>query len=165
MSIPGQTIGISVFTGHLIKAFNLTRNQLSMAYMFGTLLSSFFLPYAGRLYDKYGARVIAPIAGFMVGLSIQVLGGWISDYVKLKYILIFHVTGIIISTAGLLVLADNYSVWMIIIGNGMASGVYGILSSMVWPRFYGTTHLGAISGFNMSWLQAVRSGLFFSVFS
>lgn len=42
-SVPGQTIGVSVFTDPVKDALGLTRNQFSNAYMFGTLLSAFFV--------------------------------------------------------------------------------------------------------------------------
>ena len=44
-SIPGQTMGVSVFTDHLIAALRISRVQLSTAYMFGTVASSFMLPW------------------------------------------------------------------------------------------------------------------------
>lgn len=55
-------MGVSVFTDALLEALRLSRDQLSLAYMFGTLLSGALLPYAGRLYDRFGARVSAPDA-------------------------------------------------------------------------------------------------------
>lgn len=68
-STPGQTIGVSVFTEHLIKAFGLSRNQLTLAYGFGTVGSSFFLTRMGRSYDKLGARVI--IIGASLALALM----------------------------------------------------------------------------------------------
>lgn len=41
VSIPGQTVGVSVFIDPVKDALGLTRNQFSNAYMFGTLLSAF----------------------------------------------------------------------------------------------------------------------------
>jgi hypothetical protein len=67
MSIPGQTIGVSVFTEPLLQTLKLTRDQLSLAYMFGTISSSFLLPLAGRLSYKYSVRIIAMVAGFGLG--------------------------------------------------------------------------------------------------
>jgi len=55
-SAPGQTTGVSTFTDYLIESIGISRDQISMAYMFGTIGSSFILTYAGNLYDKYGAR-------------------------------------------------------------------------------------------------------------
>ena len=62
MSIPGQTMGISVFTDSLIESLKMSRNELSFAYMCGTVTSATFLTWVGRKYDVYGARPIAIIA-------------------------------------------------------------------------------------------------------
>lgn len=69
-STPGQTIGVSVFTDFLIRDLGISRENLSIAYMFGTLMSSFVIIYVGRFFDKFGARVTSVIAGAMLGLSL-----------------------------------------------------------------------------------------------
>ena len=56
VSAPGQTTGVSTFTDYLIENISINRDQISTAYMFGTIGSSFFLIWAGKIYDKYGAR-------------------------------------------------------------------------------------------------------------
>ncbi|PSN17115.1 MFS transporter [filamentous cyanobacterium CCP5] len=56
-SIPGQTIGISVFTDHLIRVTGLTRLELSNAYLLGTLTSGLLLPFGGKVLDRRGARL------------------------------------------------------------------------------------------------------------
>ncbi len=43
MSIPGQTMGVSVFTDRLIDSLKISRLNLSLAYMIGTLSSSLLL--------------------------------------------------------------------------------------------------------------------------
>ncbi len=69
-SIPGQTVGVSVFTDPVKDALGLSRNQFSNAYMIGTLLSAFFVAKAGVLFDVYGARYIAFIASFFLAISL-----------------------------------------------------------------------------------------------
>jgi MFS family permease len=66
-SIPGQTMAVGVFTDSLIEALGVTRGQLSLAYMLGTVASGFMLPLAGRLLDKFGVRVMAIFAS--IGLA------------------------------------------------------------------------------------------------
>jgi len=63
MSIPGQTMGVSVFTGNLVQSLGITRLNLSITYMIGTILSSLFLSRAGKFYDRYGARITMLLAG------------------------------------------------------------------------------------------------------
>lgn len=69
-SIPGQTVGVSVFTDPVKDALGLSRNQFSNAYMIGTLLSSFLVTKAGFLFDKYGARYVAFFATVFLGISL-----------------------------------------------------------------------------------------------
>ncbi len=361
MSVPGQTVGISVFTDFLIEDLKISREKLSLAYLIGTLGSSFLLTYAGRFFDKFGARVTATLSGFFLGLALifiaevdeitelircvlnisdcsiivfilmafafffvrffgqgvltmssrnmvmkwfekrrgmasavmgiavsfgfsyaprlfdllimnsgwqnawlqiaiassvfftlfavvsyrdnpqdyglipdgkaidihiknkpkyhpnkqytlkeargtysfwifnltlslqalyvtaltfnivnifsdaglsredailiflpssvvavlfQLVGGYLADYIKLKYLLAIQIIGMIFSMAGLSILGEGFPVYLIIIGNGISGGLFGVVSAVMWPRFYGTKHLGAISGYNMSWMVA-----------
>ncbi|RKX30082.1 MAG: MFS transporter [Verrucomicrobia bacterium] len=66
-TIPGQTMGFSVFTDTLIEELRLTRLQLSTAYLVGTVLSGFSLPWLGQLFDRLGARRIAVYAALITG--------------------------------------------------------------------------------------------------
>ena len=70
MSIPGQTMGMSVFTDPFLEAFDMTRTELSLAYLFGTVGSSFFLTTAGRWFDRYGGRVMVTFSAFGLGLTV-----------------------------------------------------------------------------------------------
>ncbi len=372
MSIPGQTIGVSVFTDHLIDELHIGRVSLSLAYMAGTVISGFCIPYAGKIYDRYGVRPVAIISGFLMGLTLtylsnivslssgitslihfidpavivfllltagffllrflgqgvltmisrnmvmkwfekrrgfanailgvtvsfgfsyspQVLdflnnnfswqttwqilgivagigfvlfafiffrdnpsmygllpdgsrtkgksrsdssissqrdftlkearatytfwifnltlalhalyitaftfhvvsifdisgydhraaitiffpaavvavsfhffGSWLTDYFKLKYFLLMHLFGMLVSMIALVFLDQSgYFRWVLIAGNGIVQGMFGILSTVTWPRFFGLKHLGAISGYSMGWL-VVASALGPFIFS
>lgn len=69
-SIPGQTIGVSVFTDYLIDSLQLSRDALSSAYLIGTAMSSLFLTKAGKVYDKFGARFTAILAACVLALTL-----------------------------------------------------------------------------------------------
>lgn len=73
MSIPGQTMGVSVFTDPLLGVLDISRDELSLAYMFGTIASSFLLPWAGKKYDQWGARTLAIISSAGLGVILLVL--------------------------------------------------------------------------------------------
>ena len=72
-SIPGQTIGVSVFTEPLMAATGLSRLQLANAYLVGTLTSGCLLPLAGKLLDRWGARRVAVLAAVGLGLTLGYL--------------------------------------------------------------------------------------------
>ena len=74
-SIPGQTIGVSVFTDPVKDALGLSRNQFSNAYMIGTILSSLLIGRAGIWFDKYGARYTAFFAALTLAVAL-VLCSW-----------------------------------------------------------------------------------------
>lgn len=67
MSIPGQTVGVSVFTDHLLQATGVSRLELSNAYLVGTLTSGLLLPIGGVLLDRFGARVMVVASSLWLG--------------------------------------------------------------------------------------------------
>ncbi|MGB3151790.1 MAG: MFS transporter [Maribacter sp.] len=69
-SIPGQTIGVSVFTDPVKDALGLSRNQFSNAYMIGTIVSSLVIGRAGIWFDRYGARYVAFFAAITLGITL-----------------------------------------------------------------------------------------------
>jgi MFS family permease len=42
--------------------------------------------------------------------------------------------------------------YLLIPGVGISMGLFSVLNSVTWPRFFGTRHLGEISGFSLSWI-------------
>ena len=83
-SIPGQTIGVSLFTDPVKDALGLSRNQFSNAYMIGTILSSLVIGRAGIWFDKYGARYVAFFAALTLAFSLW-LCSWsahMSNFIK-----------------------------------------------------------------------------------
>jgi OFA family oxalate/formate antiporter-like MFS transporter len=73
LSAPGQTTGVSAFTEPLLGALHISRLQLSLAYMIGTIFSSFVLTPAGKLYDRLGARWMGAASCFMLGVVLLIL--------------------------------------------------------------------------------------------
>ncbi len=83
-SVPGQTVGVSVFTDPVKDALGLSRNQFSNAYMIGTICSALLIGRAGKWFDRYGARYVAFAAAVLLGITL-LLCSWslqISDFVK-----------------------------------------------------------------------------------
>ncbi len=87
----------------------------------------------------------------IVAVTVQFAFSYLSDFVKLKYLLIFFLFGMLISSFGLFLLSGKPAAYYIMIaGNGIVWGMYAVLIGVTWPRFYGLKHLGAISGFSLS---------------
>ncbi|MCG8698806.1 MAG: MFS transporter [Bacteroidales bacterium] len=87
VSIPGQTMGVSVFNEPVLKSLGIQRTTLTLAYFLGTSISGLLIIFAGKLYDKYGARVLGMISGLMLGLSLIYLSGIDSRIERLSSVL------------------------------------------------------------------------------
>jgi len=121
------------------------------------------------IFEKVGRSrteafaIFVPIA--FVALFFHFFGSWLSDYIQLKYLLFLELLGIGLSTYALINLATiPFCYYLLIFANGMFSGLHGVLTNVSWPRFFGLTHLGAISGFAMS-LNVAGSALGPAIFS
>lgn len=73
-SMPGQTIGVSVFAPRLAESLGLSSLFLSLAYMAGTLLSALGLGAGGRFFDRAGARKAIVFSVFALGVVLIGLG-------------------------------------------------------------------------------------------
>jgi cyanate permease len=80
MSVPGQTMGMAVFTDKFIETLGLSRTQLAMAYFFGTVGSALFLTRAGRYYDQFGARTMIVISSIALGVVVGLIS--VMDYLS-----------------------------------------------------------------------------------
>ncbi|MFO7944786.1 MAG: MFS transporter [Anaerolineales bacterium] len=100
-------------------------------------------------------RIFLPISFTSVALGLIV--GWFSDYTKLKFLLMTMTAGMLASMLGILFLRSNFGYILIIIGNGVSQALFGLLLSITWPRFFGKKHLGAISGFQRTWMVSFSS--------
>ena len=69
---PGQTVGVSAFVDPMMAALDLSRSEVSAAYLVGTLLASLVLPRVGRALDEHGTRRTLLVVA--VGLAVA-LGG------------------------------------------------------------------------------------------
>lgn len=73
-SIPGQTVGVSVFTDSLLDATGMSRLSISHAYLAGTVCSGVLLPLGGSWLDRFGAQRVAAAACVGLGLTLLYLG-------------------------------------------------------------------------------------------
>ncbi|GGZ69251.1 hypothetical protein [Algibacter mikhailovii] len=89
-SIPGQTVGVSVFTDPVKEALGLSRTNFSNAYMIGTLLSALIVAKAGVWFDRFGARYVAFFAVIFLAFGLflfsfsQTLSRNISELLQLE---------------------------------------------------------------------------------
>lgn len=90
----------------------------------------------------------------LVAVGFQALGSYLSDFAKLKYFCLFQLSGLLLASAGLYALAPGWPTTLLILGYGMSQAMFSINVALAWPRYFGLSHLGAITGFAMAWITA-----------
>ena len=135
--------------------FNLT---FSFYGLYATAFTFHILSLASeyQFADERILSLFVPIAATSV-LTNLVFGA-INARLRLKWLLLVMNIGCLSATLGMLFLDKPGGVSAYVIGNGIASGGFVSLTGIVFPRFYGRLHLGAISGVNMS-AMVIASGL------
>lgn len=122
---------------------------LAMSALYGTAFAFHVESLLGRIgYSQAQAySVFFPAA--IISVSLGLLGGWISDHIKLKYLLMVMLLGMIISMIGLLLQHPKATFILLVAGNGLSAAMFGPLLGVHCARFFGRRHLGEISGFQM----------------
>ena len=129
----------------------------TLAQMISALYISGLTFHVVSVFDSVGMDKATALHIFVpasiIAIFIQFIASWISDYIRLKYLLIVFLLGMISTTSALMFLGESkLAYWMLISGNGITWGLFIVLSAVTWPRFFGLKNLGAISGFSLSWL-------------
>lgn len=128
LTLAWQGMYITGFTFHVISIFNVNGMDREMA------LNIF---------------QFSSIIAVVITLSFS----WISDFISLKYLLMIKMSGAFMATLGIVFLGESpISYYAIIVGNGFLMGLFGVISTVSWPRFFGKKNLGAISGQTMTFI-------------
>ena len=141
-------------------AFGLT---LCMSSLFATA----FTFHVVSIFENAGMNRAEAVAIFIpasfISIGVNFFMSMISDYIKLRYILLMQTISLMTAMFFLSRLAPGLNLWMFIIGYGFMNGLFSISTTVVWPRYYGTEHLGAITGMIMGLIGRGFSGrsLFF----
>lgn len=136
---------------------------LALNSLFGTALTFHIISIFSESGLSQSEAIGIFIPSAFISIAISFIGSWVADYIELKWHLITMMLGISIASIGLLLLTSSVGIYLVILGQGIAIGIFSILSSVVWPRFFGIKYLGQISGRNMSILvlaSAIGPALF-----
>lgn len=90
------------------------------------------------------------IPSSVISVALSLLGGYVSDRIKLKYLLYLCLGGQILALYSMAHLNNHLFYIGYIVGNGIVAGMYNTLMAVTWPRFYGRENLGRITGLVMS---------------
>jgi len=93
-----------------------------------------------------------------VSVTTNLTFGIINSRLKLKRLLLVMNLGCLSAAMGMFFLNQPGGIPAYVIGSGIAGGGFVSLSGIVFPRFYGRKHLGAIGGVNMA-SMVIGSGI------
>lgn len=146
-----------------IAGENFTLPEARRTYAFWVFAGTLFL--AGLLITAYTFHIVSifgdagmsrsvAVSVFLpaavVAVIVEFVGSWLSDYLRLKYLAIVQLTGAVLLSASLGLSSSGVWYLGVVAGHGLMQGMFGVLSNVTWPRFYGRRHLGAIAGFATS---------------
>lgn len=122
MTVPGQTVGVSIFLDGIITDLQLTRSEVSVLYLVGTLIGSLALPFVGRFLDHRGPRVAIALVAAAFALACVWMG-----FVQGAWMLLVGFTLVRALGQGALSLISVHSVaiWFVR-RRGVAIGLLGI---------------------------------------
>lgn len=164
MSIPGQTMGISVFTDDLIRELSLSRVNLSLAYLIGTVCSALLLTPAGKKLDLYGARKMGTIVTLCLGIALLLMSnldkavGFIAGVTPNTFMPVFIMIIVLFfllrffGQGMLTLISRNMVMKWFDERRGMANAVLGVFTSFGFslaPRFL--NELVEAGGWNGAW--------------
>ena len=142
--------------------------SFNLSFAFFSLFSTAFTFHVISLGEEFG-RPREDIINYFIPMAIlsvatNLFCGWISSRTRLKYLLMLMNLAALVGVLGTLTLDSGWGLAGYIIGNGICGGCFSALTGIVWPRFFGRRHLGAIAGLGMS-SMVIASGIGPLVFS
>lgn len=75
MSAPGQSYSVAAFKDPMQAGLGVSETDFSLAYACATVISACLLPSAGRLVDRFGARVTLPVIALGLGIGCWIMSG------------------------------------------------------------------------------------------
>lgn len=124
--------------------------------MFGTAITFHVVSiFAGAGRDAAEAfGYFLPVA--LASTSTNMLASWASDRTPLRPWLLAMLSAFLVACLGLQLLDGAAGYWLLVLGQGVGGGLWGMISNIAWVRLFGRANLGAISG------QATSLTVFFS---
>lgn len=110
------------------------------------------------IFESAGFDRIQAIGIFLPASIIAVAfnfgASWLSDYIRIRYILIVQLTSQLLCMFFMARLSPGINYVMVIVSYGVMGGLFSITNSVVWPRYYGISNLGSITGQVMGFMVA-----------
>lgn len=135
-----------------LKTYSFWIASLSLA-LFGLMTTglTFHITSIGETSGLDGDEAIAvfvPMA--IVAIVSNFTSGWLSDRVRIRNLFCALHLGMALGSASLLAFGTDWGRMTAALGFGIGGGLFSLLTTVIWPRFYGRKRLGAISAASMA---------------
>ena len=137
-------------------------HAFNLSFAFFALYSTAFTFHIESIGMEFGfekARIInffIPMA--IISVVVNLFFGWVNSKTRLKFLLLIMNIGAVLAAVGLYRLSSSWGVVLYVFGTGLTGGIFGSLSGVVFPRFFGRKWLGSIAGIGMS-TMVIASGI------
>jgi MFS family permease len=122
------------------------------------LYNTAFTFHITSIFSSLGKNTTEAVAIFLPISIISVLarfaGSWLSDIVRMKHIFYTLIIFGFLAALSISLPYNGITEVLLIVTMGVSAGIFGVLTSVAWPKLYGREHLGAISGLAMSFMVA-----------
>jgi len=109
----------------------------------------------GHMDGAKGFSIFPPMA--YISIAVSLFCGWLGDRAELRWLLLTMLMAMAGNLIALLNLHEGGPIYAMIVFGGIANGLFGLLMSVTWPRYFGRDHLGAISGLCMTFMVIASS--------
>lgn len=140
----------------------------TLALAFNSFFITGFTFHVVSIFASHGFSQQQAISIFLpcsvVSVTVSTLFNYLSDYLRLKWLLYLMLLGGVSASLGMILMSNLAGIPLLVVAIGMMGGLFAVLNAIAWPRFYGRTNLGAITGKAMSFV-ILASALAPSIFS
>lgn len=168
----------TLYTEHGMDLIEARSHSIFWVALSGLSLSSLLLTafsfHIVAIFLEAGSSADTAIQSYLwiavTSVATTIVFSHLSDRIPLYFLVSCHLFSLVLASLGLYFLAVDSGYLLFVAGMGMSQGIHGILGALVWPYYFGTRHLGSITGFTMalmvfsSALGPVYFGLLYEIY-
>ncbi len=163
MTVRKQTKGASIGDALEQKDIKQVRKEgrfwlILLVMGFSSLFTTAFTFHVVSIFSEFGQTAQEAVSIFLPISVISVIarfaGSYLSDRFPIKGLYIVFGISLFFTSLSLVFFSIPLIRLLFLLPYGMASGLFGMLNIVTWPKLFGRKHIGAISGFAMSIIVA-----------
>lgn len=129
-----------------------------LAMGFSSLFTTAFTFHVVSIFSEFGQSAHEAVSIFLpisvISVIARFVASYLSDRFPIKGLFVVFVISLFFTALSLVFFSSPLVRLLFLLPYGIASGLFGMLNIVAWPKLYGREHIGAISGFAMSIIVA-----------